>query len=149
MDNKDELHKPKDRRRKSRTRVERQMDNIRDMSDTEREQILDQLIDDKVDDEVEAKAKASLADPLEYADEALDRIEHWGEMVGLSSGYYDIDKMTVGFAPGELTIVAGETSQGKTLLCCNIAANMIRQKHKIVFVTLEMTKAELLSRFWN
>lgn len=57
--------------------------------------------------------------------------------------------MTCGFAPGELTIVAGETSQGKTLLCCNVAANMIKEKHKVVFVTLEMTKAELLSRFWK
>lgn len=140
----------KDRRRnKPRTRVERQMDNLKDMTVSEREQILDKLIDDKVDEESEAKAKAALVDPLDFADEAMDRMENWGKRVGLSTGYYDIDKMTVGLAKGELTIVAGETSQGKTLLCCNIAANLIRQKHKVVFVTLEMTKAELLSRLWK
>ena len=140
---------PKDRRNKARSRVERQMDNIRDLSEREREQILDKLIDDEADSEAEAKAKASLVDPVDFADAALDRMENWGKMVGLSSGYYAIDKMTMGFAPGELTIVAGETSQGKTLLCCNIAANMIKQKHKVVFVTLEMTKEELLSRLWK
>lgn len=146
---KDESPQPKDRRTKARSRVERQMDNIRDLSESEREQILDKLIDDAADSEAEAKAKASLVDPVDFADGALNRMENWGKMVGLSSGYYAIDKMTMGFAPGELTIVAGETSQGKTLLCCNIAANMIKAKHKVVFVTLEMTKEELLSRLWK
>ena len=137
------------RRNKSRTRVERQMDSIRDLSANEREQILDKLIDDSVDDEVEAKAKAELVNPSDYMEGALQRIKNWGQQVGLSSGYHAIDRMTMGFAPGELTIVAGPTSQGKTLWCCNIAANMVKDKHKIVFVTLEMTKEELLSRFWN
>jgi replicative DNA helicase dnaB len=137
------------RRNKSRTRVERQMDSIRDLSANEREQILDKLIDDSVDDEVEAKAKAELVNPSDYIEGALQRIKNWGQRVGLSSGYYAIDNMTMGFAPGELTIVAGVTSSGKTMMCCNIAANMVKKKHKVVFVTLEMTKEELLSRFWN
>ena len=141
--------KVKDRRAKARTRVERTMDNLLDLSESERNQILDRLIDDQMDAEEDAKVRAKLVDPTDYADEALDRMKNWGKVVGISSGYYDLDKMTCGFAPGELTIVAGETSQGKTLLCCNIAANMLRKNHKIVFVTLEMTKAELLSRFWK
>lgn len=101
------------RRNKSRTRVERQMDSIRDLSANEREQILDKLIDDSVDDEVEAKAKAELVNPSDYMEGALQRIKNWGQRVGLSSGYHAIDRMTMGFAPGELTIVAGATSQGK------------------------------------
>ena len=101
------------RRNKSRTRVERQMDSIRDLSANEREQILDKLIDDSVDDEVEAKAKAELVNPSDYMEGALQRIKNWGKPVGLSSGYHAIDRMTMGFAPGELTIVAGATSQGK------------------------------------
>ena len=101
------------RRNKSRTRVERQMDSIRDLSANEREQILDKLIDDSVDDEVEAKAKAELVNPSDYIEGALQRIKNWGQRVGLSSGYYAIDNMTMGFAPGELTIVAGVTSSGK------------------------------------
>lgn len=144
-----QLNQQPRRRNKSRTRVERQMDSIRDLSANEREQILDKLIDDSVDDEVEAKAKAELVNPSDYMEGALQRIKNWGQRVGLSSGYHAVDNMTMGFAPGELTIVAGPTSQGKTLWCCNIAANMVKKKHKVVFVTLEMTKEELLSRFWN
>lgn len=132
-----------------RSRVQRQLDAINDMPKSDRERILDKLLDEHLDDEEEAKNRGELVNSFEYAEEALDRMRNWGKMVGLSSGYIDIDRMTLGFAPGELTIVAGETSQGKTLLCCNIAANMIREKHKVVFVTLEMTKSELLSRFWK
>lgn len=137
------------KRRTARTRVERQFDNIKDMSSAEREELFNKMLDDQIDETAAAKQEGDIVNPMDYAEEAMKRRENFGKMVGLSSGYYDIDKMTLGFCGGELTIVAGETSQGKTLLCCNIAANMVKAGYKVAFVTLEMTKAELLSRFWS
>lgn len=134
---------------KRRTRVERTMDSINDLTEDERKQIFDRLVDESFDENAYARALAKLADPMDYIAEALERTVNWGKMVGSSTGYYDIDKMTLGLAPGELTIVAGETSQGKTMLCCNIAVRMAMAGKKVVFVTLEMTKTELLSRLWN
>jgi replicative DNA helicase len=59
----------------------------------------------------------------------------------------NIDHQTLGLVGGEMTIIAGKTSMGKTSLAMNIANNVAKQGHTVLFVTLEMTHAELTSRF--
>lgn len=91
------------------------------------------------------KFKLSLmADHIEAAKE---RFENWGKMYGLSTGFPSIDKLTLGLPGGELIIVAGETSRGKTLLSMNIANHVAKYGGRVLFVTLEMTHAELTSRY--
>lgn len=84
---------------------------------------------------------------LDHVDEARDRLKHFGQMQGLSSGYPSIDALTKGFVGGELIIVAGKTSYGKTTICMNIASRVALQGKRVLFVTLEMTHAELTSRY--
>lgn len=72
---------------------------------------------------------------------------NWGKLVGLKTGNWVIDKMTMGLAPGEVTVIGGATSNGKTALALNIAANIAMQGRNILFVTLEMTHEELGIRF--
>lgn len=54
---------------------------------------------------------------VEYIDEMHERKDG---MVGVSTGYDDLDKMTSGLAPGDLVIVAGRPSMGKTTFAMNI-----------------------------
>lgn len=66
---------------------------------------------------------------------------------GLSSGFSTIDKLTKGFVPGEVTIITAKTSVGKTSLALAIAANITAKGVPILFVTLEMTQAQLMERY--
>lgn len=99
--------------------------------------------------------KYQVASMLDYIDDAKERFENWGKMQGMSTGFPSIDELTLGLVGGELIIVAGPTSRGKTLLSMNISNNVALQGGKVLFVTLEMTKAELTSRYmfrnggWN
>jgi replicative DNA helicase len=91
--------------------------------------------------------KYQVASMLDYIDEAQERYDNWGKMQGLSTGFPSIDKLTLGLVGGELIIVAGQTSRGKTLLSMNIANNIAKTGKTVLFVTLEMTHAELTSRY--
>lgn len=91
--------------------------------------------------------KYQVASMLDYVDDSKERYANWGKMQGLSTGFPSIDKQTLGLVGGELIIVAGPTSRGKTLLSMNIANNVAKTGGKILFVTLEMTHAELTSRY--
>ncbi len=46
-----------------------------------------------------------------------------GDITGVSTGFADFDKMTAGLQPGDLIIIAGRPSMGKTSLAINIAEN--------------------------
>jgi replicative DNA helicase len=66
------------------------------------------------------------------------------EITGLASGLADLDKMTSGLQPGELVIVAGRPSMGKTSFALNIAENVAVEQHKKVAVfSLEMINDQL------
>lgn len=91
--------------------------------------------------------KFQVASMTDYVEESKKRYERWGLMQGLSTGFPSIDNLTLGLAGGELIIVAGPTSTGKTLLSMTIANNVAKSGGRVLFVTLEMTHAELTSRY--
>lgn len=91
--------------------------------------------------------KFQVSSMLDYIDEAEERYKYWNEMQGLSTGFPSIDQLTLGMVGGELIIIAGPTSRGKTLLAMNIANNVAKKGGRILFVTLEMTHEELTSRY--
>ena len=65
---------------------------------------------------------------------------------GLLTGFESIDRMTGGFQPGNLIVLGGRTSSGKTSLAVNFAYNLAFSGKKILFVSLEMTKSELFKK---
>lgn len=91
--------------------------------------------------------KYQVSSMMDYIEESKERYANWGKMQGLPSGFPSIDKLTLGLVGGELIIVAGPTSRGKTLLSMNIANNIAKLGGRVLFVTLEMTHAELTSRY--
>lgn len=132
--------------KKRRSNVQRMLDSINDMKPNEREELAEALLDAQID---EIPLKEIEGEPITLADEWEEIEKHdktFGQLVGLSTGYRILDDMTMGLAPGELTIVAAPTSVGKSLLCLNIAANLVKKDHMVGFITLEMTRPEIGSR---
>jgi len=107
----------------------------RRMTNEEARNLLDQLIQ-KVDP-MTGKA-ADLIPVASTVEEAVKRIPKPGQIVGLSTGYADIDKMTGGLAPGEVSVWYGGTSTGKSQLTQNIALNMAQAGIPMLMLPLEM-----------
>jgi replicative DNA helicase len=83
--------------------------------------------------------------------EAFKRIEELdastGDVSGIPSGLIELDRLTTGFHPAELLILAARPSMGKTSLALNIAQNAAIQHGKAVGIfSLEMSRQELVIR---
>ena len=69
-------------------------------------------------------------------------------VTGLETGFKDLDKITAGLHPSDLTIVAARPGLGKTSLCLNIATHAAIRKNKNVGIfSLEMSEDQLVRRF--
>jgi replicative DNA helicase len=83
--------------------------------------------------------------------ESFERItllyESGVELTGTPSGFRDLDRLTSGFQPGNLIIVAARPSMGKSALALCMAANIgVRSGLPIGVFTLEMSKSEVTQR---
>ena len=68
-------------------------------------------------------------------------------VTGLSTGLRDLDKLTSGFQPTDLIIVAGRPGMGKTSLALNIAEHAACVENKaVLFYSLEMSKEQLVDK---
>ena len=68
-------------------------------------------------------------------------------VTGVPSGFKELDRLTSGFQPSDLIIVAGRPSMGKTALCLNIAQYAaIEAKIPVAIFSLEMSKEQLVIR---
>lgn len=73
-----------------------------------------------------------------------ERFDSDGGMAGMSSGLGDLDAKTNGFMPGDLVIIAGRPSMGKTALALNIAEHAAIEEDKAVVVfSMEMQSEQL------
>jgi replicative DNA helicase len=76
-----------------------------------------------------------------------ERAENPGSLLGISSGFTDLDTMTAGLQRSDLIVVAARPSMGKTAFCLNIAENVgLKDKLPVAVFSLEMSKAQLVSR---
>src|SRR5436190_7687797 len=70
-----------------------------------------------------------------------------GALTGIGTGFIDFDKMTSGFHPGEMIVIAARPSMGKTSLAMNIAEHVaVDQKLPVGVFSLEMTAESLVLR---
>ena len=85
---------------------------------------------------------------VKHVEDLIERNQ--GEKVfltGVPSGYEEIDSKTAGFQRGDLIIIAGRPSMGKTSFALNIAENAaIRFNHPTAILSLEMSKEQLALR---
>jgi len=69
-------------------------------------------------------------------------------VTGLATNYHELDDMTCGLQKGEMIIIAGRPSMGKTSLALNIAENIaLLEKVPIAIFSLEMGRQQLAERF--
>jgi replicative DNA helicase len=81
----------------------------------------------------------------------IDRLDmlhqNQGQLTGVSTGYNDLDRMTAGLQPGDLIIVAGRPSMGKTTFALNIAENAaISSNTPVAVFSMEMSREQLTMR---
>ncbi|MFY9270361.1 MAG: replicative DNA helicase [Candidatus Manganitrophaceae bacterium] len=85
----------------------------------------------------------------ELVKEGFEIIEKLADqrLTGLSTGHVDLDKMTSGFQPADLIVVAGRPSMGKTAFALGIAQNIaIRNRQTVGIFSLEMSREQLVLR---
>lgn len=100
-----------------------------------------------------ARGKEGFIDIQPLLKQVVERIEllysqdNPSNVTGIASGFHDLDQKTSGFQPGDLIIVAGRPSMGKTAFSLNIAENVALELNKPVAVfSMEMGGAQLAMR---
>lgn len=70
-----------------------------------------------------------------------------GKLVGLPTGFHDLDRMTAGLQKSDLIIVAARPSMGKTMLCLNLARYVaLHDRTPVAIFSLEMSREQLALR---
>ena len=87
----------------------------------------------------------------ELLKESFERItalyEAGADVTGTPTGFKDLDRITSGFQPGNLIIVAARPSMGKSALGLCMATNLaVRHELPVALFTLEMSKSEVTQR---
>ncbi|MCR4942524.1 MAG: replicative DNA helicase [Campylobacter sp.] len=67
-------------------------------------------------------------------------------MVGLDTGFRDLNERTNGFKRGDLIIIAARPGMGKTALCLNFISHVLNQNLGVVFFSLEMPAEQIMMR---
>jgi len=89
----------------------------------------------------------ALKDLVTRAYELIEK-RQGSHVTGLSTGYHELDFLTCGLQDGEMIIVAGRPSMGKTSLALNMAEHIgVVEKTPIAIFSLEMGKQQLAERF--
>jgi len=85
----------------------------------------------------------AVADRIDF----LYQRENQGAVTGVPTGFDDLDERTSGFQPGDLIIVAGRPSMGKTAFSLNIAENVaLDTKLPVAVFSMEMGATQLATR---
>ena len=75
------------------------------------------------------------------------RFNNKDELVGVTTGFYDLDNITSGLHKSDLIILAARPSMGKTAFALNLAQNVaLKGKKGVAIFSLEMPKQQLVSR---
>ena len=98
-----------------------------------------------------ARGKVGFRALKQILPDAVDRIDilhqSEGDITGISTGYTEFDKLTAGLQPGDLVVIAGRPSMGKTALALNIAENAaIGAKIPTAIYSMEMPAQQLAFR---
>lgn len=83
----------------------------------------------------------------EVVEDIQARFDNDGAIIGLPTGFIDLDEKTCGLQGGDLIIVAGRPSMGKTAFALNVAENVAANQGKPALVfSMEMSRKQLAER---
>lgn len=99
-----------------------------------------------------ARGKAGFQPMKQLLGELLDRVQELSEqggseITGVATGFIDLDRMTAGMQAGDLIIVAGRPSMGKTSFALNIAEHVaVNEQLPVAVFSMEMGASQLVLR---
>src|SRR6056300_991397 len=77
----------------------------------------------------------------------IEEIAKQEGLSGVSTGFEKLDKLTSGWQPSDLVIIAARPGMGKTALALSMARNIsVQQKIPVAFFSLEMSSVQLITR---
>jgi len=93
-------------------------------------------------------AFSEMSDLVKQTYDELDkRSQGGGQITGVSSGFRELDNITAGLQKGELIIVAGRPSMGKTAFALNIAEHTaLADDNPVAIFSMEMSASALAQR---
>lgn len=99
----------------------------------------------------ERRVRRDLSPVRQVMHEVIDRIDylhrHQGQILGVPSGFTQLDRLLGGFQKSDLIILAARPAVGKTSLALNFALNAARKFRKVVaYLSLEMSAEQLVQR---
>ncbi len=108
---------------------------------------------DQAESKIFAISEARIKNRFESIGQLLPRtfedIEGYakGSFKGIPTGFTELDELTTGLQQGDLIIVAGRPSMGKTAFALSMALNAaVKEKHPTAVFSLEMSKAQIVQR---
>lgn len=99
----------------------------------------------------EDKRLVSVRDVVQDAMDAISlRAYSTSKLLGVETGFLELDDITLGLQPSDLIIVAARPSMGKTAFALNIASHLaLHQGQCVYFFSLEMSKQQLAFRLFS
>jgi len=100
----------------------------------------------KIGENANKKGFSHISEIIEDAVDRCETISRSGGLTGIPSGFRDLDALTCGFQAGDLVIVAGRPSMGKTALATSCIAHASRVGYQSAFSSLEMPNFQIANR---
>ena len=121
---------------------------LKSLQDLDTEQVEDIVIAGEQElskrDPIERGGLVHIQELAEQIDKAA---KEWGVVGGISTGYPSLDMRIGGLRPGDIVMIAGNPGGGKSALAGNIAVNVAKDKHPVLFLSLEMLPHRIGVRF--
>ncbi|MCH4551000.1 MULTISPECIES: replicative DNA helicase [Aestuariibaculum] len=93
------------------------------------------------------KSSESAQDLVIQAKKKIEEISNKEGLSGIPTGFTKLDKLTSGWQPSDLIIVAARPGMGKTALTLSMARNIaVDQNIPVAFFSLEMASVQLITR---
>lgn len=119
-------------------------------SDKPVRQVIDEIEAAILSVQEDGRSESSSARARDLIPELIRKIEnHEVSTSGIKTGFSQLDEMTNGLSGGELVVVAGRPSMGKTAFALNVAMNVASKrttKGDVAIFSLEMDKDSLMER---
>ncbi len=126
------------------------MDQIRDLSDLDQDEYLD-TVESLINNVTRNRQGSEFQSSKDVANRVLDEIKELRSkpngVTGISTELKDLDRMTNGFHPGDLIILAARPAMGKSALALNFV-NMVAKNNpgNVAMFSLEMPSEQLMKR---
>lgn len=97
------------------------------------------------------KSSQTLVPISNLVNETWERLEQReqkrGELLGLDTGFYDLNALTSGLQKSDLIVIAARPSMGKTAIALNIAEHVgVTQKKVVAIFSQEMSRDQVVQR---